>query len=104
VTRRFKVGERVRVEAWDPPESPRKPHLRTPFYVRGKTGAIERICGEFPNPETLAYGGDGLPAPTLYRVRFDQEQLWPDYAGGTRDKVEVEIYEHWLEPASEERR
>ena len=101
--RRFEVGERVRVQAWDPPDAPQKPHLRTPFYIRGKTGAIERICGEFGNPETLAYGGDGRPLQTLYRVRFDQGRVWPDYAGGARDKVEVEIYEHWLEPAEERR-
>ncbi len=97
MTRRFAVGEGVRVHAWDPPEVPRKPHLRTPWYVRGKEGEIERILGEFANPETLAYGGDGLPKQTLYRVRFDQIHVWPDYDGAAHDRVEVEIYEHWLE-------
>ena len=96
---RFAVGERVRVADRGPPETPRKPHLRTPWYVRGKTGEVERICGAFGNPESLAYGGDGRPKQTLYRVRFAQSQLWPDYAGPPQDKVEVEIYEHWLEKA-----
>ena len=101
MSRRFPVGARVRVKDLDPPDAPRKPHLRTPFYIRGKTGAVERICGDFRNPESLAYGGDGLPAQTLYRVRFDQPHVWPDYAGPPQDKVEIEIYEHWLDAAGE---
>jgi nitrile hydratase len=97
---RYSVGERVRVHDWDPPDEPRKPHLRTPFYIRGKTGEVERICGAFRNPETLAYGEDGMPAQPLYRVRFAQSHVWPDYSGPAHDVVEVEIYEHWLETAS----
>ena len=29
-------------------------HIRTPWYLRGKTGVVERICGAFGNPEELA--------------------------------------------------
>lgn len=96
---RFAVGARVRVAFRDPPDTPRKPHLRTPFYIRGKEGEIERICGAFRNPEDLAYGGDGLPRRALYRVRFDQARVWGNYDGAAHDTVDVEIYEHWLEPA-----
>jgi len=93
-TRRFQVGDRVRVKAAFPPG-----HRRTPAYVRGKSGVVERVCGAFANPEELAYGFDGEPKRVLYRVRFRQRELWPDYAGGERDHLELEIYEHWLEPA-----
>ena len=72
-------------------------HMRTPTYVRGKTGVIERCCGRFRNPETLAYGGDGLPKQALYRVRFLQNHLWGDYRGLSTDTVDLEIYQHWLE-------
>ena len=41
----------------------------------------------------------GLPAQPLYRVRFRQKDVWPDYAGAPSDVLEVEIYQHWLEPA-----
>lgn len=99
---RFKAGDRVRVDDRDAADGPRKPHLRTPFYIRGKTGRIERVCGEFGNPELLAYGGDGRPKQTLYRVRFDQSHVWPDYTGPAHDKIDIEIYEHWLEGASGE--
>jgi nitrile hydratase len=90
---RFSVGDRVRVKRLNPPG-----HRRTPYYIRGKSGMIERICGTFPNPEELAYGFDGEPAKVLYRVRFAQKHVWPDYAGPECDIIELEIYEHWLEP------
>lgn len=99
---RFAPGERVRVAFRDPPDAPRKPHLRTPFYVRGQRGEIERVCGFFRNPEDLAWGGDGLPRQALYRVRFPQSRVWPDYDGTAGDTLDVEIYEHWLEPAGED--
>jgi len=89
---RFAPGDRVRVLA----DFERPGHVRTPWYCRDKTGVIERVCGAFPNPEQLAYATDGLPALPLYRVRFDQRVLWPDYAGPTGDAVEIEIYEPWL--------
>jgi hypothetical protein len=91
---RYQVGERVAVKGCSPPG-----HRRTPQYIRGKRGVIERICGVFPNPEELAYGFDGEPKRVLYRVRFRQRDLWPDYTGPERDALELEIYEHWLEPA-----
>lgn len=90
----FKAGQRVRVIR-DYPAG----HVRTPYYIRGQRGVIERHCGAFPNPEELAQMRDGLPAKALYRVRFHQKDLWPDYRGGPADVLEVEIYEHWLEAA-----
>jgi len=89
---RFRPGARVRVRRADPPG-----HLRTPWYVRGRSGEVERVCGAFANPEELAYNRPGLPAEPLYRVRFRQRELWPDYQGPAQDTVEVEIYQHWLE-------
>ena len=96
---RFEVGESVVVKRAFPPG-----HRRTPCYVRGKPGVIERICGVFANPEELAYGFDGEPGRVLYRVRFAQKDIWPDYEGPPRDSLEMEIFEHWLEPASREDR
>lgn len=96
IASRFRPGEKVRVAARYPAEG----HIRTPFYIRGKTGTVERICGQYRNPEELAYGKPGEPAKVLYRVRFDQAHVWPDYRGNPNDKVDVEIFEHWLEPAT----
>ena len=90
---KFKSGDRVRVLKIHPVG-----HVRTPFYIRGHTGTIERLCGTFPNPEELAQMRDGMPAQPLYRVRFLQTEIWPDYHGPAQDVLEVEIYQHWLEP------
>jgi nitrile hydratase len=95
VTPRFRPGDAVTVRRAYPPG-----HIRTPHYIRGKSGVVERICGSFANPEELAYGRNGLPPQPLYRVRFAQSQVWPDYAGAAGDTIDIEIYEHWLEPAA----
>ena len=75
-------------------------HIRTPHYIRGKTGVVERFVGHFRNPEELAYGRSGEPRRALYRVRFVQSHVWPDYAGGAEDTIDIDIYEHWLQPPS----
>jgi hypothetical protein len=94
VTKRFHPGDRVVVRRADVPG-----HLRTPWYIRGHAGIVERFCGAFPNPEELAYNRSGLPAQPLYRVRFRQKDVWVDYVGPASDTLDVEIYQHWLEPA-----
>ncbi|MGI9435779.1 MAG: SH3-like domain-containing protein [Geminicoccaceae bacterium] len=91
MTSGFKVGDAVRVREAFPPG-----HVRTPHYVRGCAGIIESIAGAFADPEELAYGRDGLPAKTLYRVRFHQSDVWPDYAGPKEDTLVVDVYDHWL--------
>jgi nitrile hydratase len=86
----------VRVRAADPPG-----HVRTPHYTRGRCGTVESNAGAFGNPEELAYGRSGEPPVALYRVRFEQAALWPDYEGAARDTLVADIYEHWLEPAAD---
>ena len=88
----FKPGDRVKVKFADRPG-----HLRTPWYIRGKSGWIEKIYGDFLNPELLAFGKDGLPKKTLYLVAFNSTDVF-DQPGGAKDKVLVDIYDHWLEP------
>ena len=89
----YQPGDRVRIRVGSPPG-----HFRTPGYVQGKTGVIAAIHGAFHNPETLAYGGDGLPQQFLYLVQLDQPHVWGTYAP-PQDKLLIDIYEHWLEPA-----
>ncbi|TAJ76236.1 nitrile hydratase subunit beta [bacterium] len=89
---RFKPGDRVRVRAEERPG-----HIRTPFYIRGRVGWVEKVYGDFLNPESLAYGRDGLPKRTLYLVGFHQKEIWGQYRAGAQDKLYVDIYEHWLE-------
>jgi len=79
----FAVGERVRVSARE-----HRGHHRTPGYVKGRVGTVERRHGAFTNPETRAYGESGLPERELYLVRFENGHV-----------VSADIFEHWLEPA-----
>jgi len=74
-------------------------HMRTPWYLRGHTGRIERLCGDFANPEELAYHRDGHPAKPLYRVRFTMAEIWGNQAERPTDTIDAEIFEHWLELA-----
>jgi len=90
---RFAPGDAVRV--WD---AEKEGHVRTPDYTKGKPGRIAEVLGAFPNPEVLAYGGDGLPEMPLYKVGFRQADLWEGYGGPPEDTLFIDIYEHWLEP------
>jgi nitrile hydratase len=89
---RFGRGTRVRVAA-----RAHDGHHRTPGYLKGKTGRIERAYAEFTNPETRAYGDDGLPLQSVYLVGFEQREVWPGYRGRATDKIYADVYEHWLE-------
>lgn len=91
---KFKPGDRVRIRVGSPPG-----HFRTPAYVQGKIGLVERVHGAFRNPESLAHGGDGLPEQFLYLVCLDQAQVWEHYTASPQDKLCIDIYEHWLQPA-----
>ena len=91
---RYRVGERVRVAA-----RPHEGHHRTPGYLKGKAGSVERVHGSFVNPETRAYGADGLPEQPLYLVGFAQRDVWRDYRGQAGDRISADVFENWLEKA-----
>jgi hypothetical protein len=93
-TPRFQAGDRVRVIFAEPTT-----FVRTPYYVRGKSGWIEAYQGNYPNPEERGYGKSGLPARPVYLVGFRQTDLWDDRPRLTQDKLFIDIYEHCLEPA-----
>lgn len=92
---RLQTGRRVRVRAMFPPG-----HVRTPAYLRGHVGEVERQLGAFGNPEQLAYG---LRAERreLLRVRFRMGEVWGADAENPDDTIDAEIYAHWLIPEPE---
>ncbi|KAK9812957.1 hypothetical protein WJX72_006391 [[Myrmecia] bisecta] len=101
-TVKFSKGDIVRVKAENSAVRWRKPHLRTPGYVFGLVGEVERECmGLFADPEAQAFRFD-RPKQPLYRVRFAQRDVWEGYTGSPADSVEIEIYQPWLEPATAE--
>lgn len=90
---RFTTGQHVRIADRTPPG-----HHRVPSYAKGHIGVIERVCGVHGMPENFIRG-DGTPAQRIYRVTIPQAELWQPYDGTEQDIVELEIFEHWLEPA-----
>lgn len=63
---RFGKGDYVKVRPENAAVRPRKPHLRTPGYLFGLVGVVERQCvGMAANPEGLAFR-----QVTLFLQRF----------------------------------
>ena len=89
---RFKPGDVVRVD-----DRKVAGHCRAPWYLRGHSGVVVEVLGNFRDPERLAYLRPGLPRQILYKVRFKQTSIWSDYAGGTRDNLEADLTENWLQ-------
>lgn len=90
---RYRPGDIIRVRSDEVNQ-----HHRTPWFVKGKSGTIRGVSGPFLNPETRAYGGDGLPECLLYQVEFGQTELWgARYREDDRDTLLVDIYEQWIE-------
>lgn len=87
-------GQPVRVRL-DWPETRGRCHIRTPHYLRGAAGVVERHLGAYPNPEDLAFARPAARID-LYHVRFDQAAIWGQGTPG--DALVVELYETWLEP------
>lgn len=71
-------------------------HHRTPAYLKGKRGSVARVHATFTNPETRAYGADGLPEKRLYLVEFASSDVFGSEADA---RIYADIYEHWLEQA-----
>ena len=92
----FTQGQRVRVLPL-----PTIGHSRVPEYARGAVGSVERVLRPFLIPEDDAFGRPEGRKRTLYRVRLQTSLLWKDYRGATSDEVQLEVYEHWLEPIEE---
>ena len=88
---KFKINDQITVDSRSSTG-----HCRTPTYIRGKKGVIERICGQYPNPEEIALCKKDPQIVTLYRCRFKQMDVWDNYSGKASDTIELEIYEHWL--------
>lgn len=99
----FVEGATVRVKKETAKIRWRKPHLRTPGYVHGKTGTVVRAKGPYEVPETLAFQGlkPAHATAVLYTVRFRQTDLWPHYAVSD-DTLDCDVFAHWLEDATRE--
>jgi nitrile hydratase len=88
---RFRVGDRVRVRAEHVPG-----HVRTPAYIRGKTGVVVGESPPYPFPDAAAHGVPAEDEPT-YDVRFSSAELWPHAADAAF--VHAAVFQSYLERA-----
>ena len=59
------------------------------------------VQGRSPDPDQVAFREPVTRQP-LHRVRFAQADVWPEYASGSQDTIDIEIHQPWLEAATEE--
>ncbi|GAB2177610.1 nitrile hydratase subunit beta [Dongia sp. agr-C8] len=91
IVARFKAGDAVTARNIHPTG-----HTRLPRYARGKRGVIHADRGVFSFADSKARG-DGPCPQHLYTVAFTAETLWG--AGGHADKVYLDLWDAYLDPA-----
>ena len=85
----FRVGDRVRARAGDPPH-----HTRLPRYARGQVGEVVEIQGTWPRADDRARGLAEPAVEPVYTVRFPAVALWGAPGGHW---VQLELWESYLE-------
>ena len=93
IAARFTPGDAVHARNINP-----RGHTRLPRYVRGRNGVIDRMQGVFVFPDSNAKLA-GEDPQTLYSVCFTAGELWGDDAPHPADKVYVDMWDSYLEPA-----
>jgi nitrile hydratase beta subunit len=94
----FQAGDRVTVK-----NVPATDHTRLPGYLRGRTGTVELVFeGNYAYFCPTGPDGIGPPMP-VYAVRFDPSDIWGELAEPSA-VIYGELYEAYLEPATEEPR
>ena len=91
----FRAGDRIRVLERTPIG-----HYRVPTYLRGKHGKVDQVIEPAAvDNEEEGFGRNAGSKLHYYRVAIPLTEIWPDYAGGPRDGLYVEVFETWLEKA-----
>jgi nitrile hydratase len=91
------VGDGVTVR--NPPAAA---HTRLPGYLRGRTGAVERVL-EGSYTYFCSTGADGLGEPmAVYVVRFEPVEIWGATAEPGAGALYAELYEAYLAPIDQE--
>lgn len=89
----FSTGDQVRVSMRYPVG-----HYRVPLYLRGKSGTVESIVKPpAVNNEEEGFGRNAGLKRHYYRIAVPLIEIWPDYAGSSRDELRIEVFETWLE-------
>jgi len=90
----FQPGQQVRVLERYP-----LGHYRVPLYLRGRVGTVERLVEPAIDNEEEGFGLNAGLKRHYYRIAVPMSDIWPSYAGGSRDRLYIEVFETWLEAA-----
>jgi nitrile hydratase len=89
----FQPGDAVRILTRSPIG-----HYRVPRYLRGKAGVVESIIHPAAvDNEEEGFGRNAGSRRHYYRLAIPMTEIWPDYAGSSRDGLRIEVFETWLE-------
>lgn len=93
---RFVPGNRVRTRNINP-----RHHTRLPRYARDREGVVEAVHAARALPDVNAHvsgPADDRQFEHVYTIRFQARELWGE-DGGDADRVSIDLWESYLEPA-----
>lgn len=91
----FTVGDVVRVAVRAPIG-----HYRVPRYLRGKRGVVARVLqATAVDNEVEGFGQNAGLRRHYYGIVFPMNEVWAGYEGQPSDRLQIEVFESWLEGA-----
>jgi len=91
----FAVGDAVRVAERTPIG-----HYRCPTYLRGKRGVIAKVLEPTAvDNEQEGFGHNAGCRRHYYSILFPMADVWTGYDGQPSDRLQIEVFENWLERA-----
>jgi nitrile hydratase len=89
----FKVGDAIRVATRAPIG-----HYRVPTYLRGKRGVIAKVLQPAAvDNEIEGFGHNAGLRRHYYSIVFPMAEVWAGYEGQPADRLQIEVFESWLE-------
>ena len=90
----LRPGQRVRVG-----DREHEGHHRTPDYLKGKSGTVERVMRRFATPRRAPTAPTGFPSSRSTSSASRSATCGPTTAATGDDRLYVDIFEHWLQEA-----
>ena len=92
-TAAFAVGDAIRVATRTPIG-----HYRVPTYLRGKRGVIAKVLEpKAVDNEAEGFGQNAGLRRHYYSIVFPMTEVWAAYEGQPSDRLQIEVFESWLE-------
>lgn len=95
----FRVGDLVRTASYHPNHRAPGGHTRLPAYAMGRVGQVVMLHGNHVLPDSNAHFEGEAPEP-LYAVEFDARTLWDGDAEDAGDRMVLDLWQNYLEPAN----